>query len=88
MLLTTCAVCSAPLSDGVVQCVGCDIRFCGERCERMDRRRHGHGKVCGEIARRGGAEQYYADLKYEEAATEAVEACAEATAGKSQNIIS
>ena len=70
MLLTTCAVCSAPLSDGVVQCVDCATRYCGERCERMDRRRNGHGKVCGSIARGGGAEQYYADIKYEEAATD------------------
>ena len=82
MLLTTCTVCSAPLSDGVVQCVDCATRYCGERCERMDRRRNGHGKVCGNIARGGGAEQYHADKKYEEAATEAVEACAEETAGK------
>ena len=82
MLHTTCTVCSAPLSDGVVQCVDCATRYCGERCERMDRRRNGHGKVCGIIARGGGAEQYYADIKYEEAATEAVEACTEETAGK------
>ena len=82
MLLTTCAVCSTPLSDGVVQCADCATRYCGERCERMDRRRNGHGKVCGVIARGGGAEQYHADKKYAEAATEAIEACAEETAGK------
>ena len=38
--------------------------------------------MCSEIARAGGAEQYHADQRYVEAALDAIEECAEATAGK------
>ena len=67
MILTLCTACAAPLpEDGAVQCA-CATRYCSERCERYDRRRGGHGKVCGAIASGGGAEQYHAEKKYKEA---------------------
>ena len=83
MILTLCTACAAPLpEDGVVQCPACTTRYCSERCERYDRRRGGHGKICGAIASGGGAEQYQADKKYDEAVAAAVEECAEDTAGQ------
>jgi hypothetical protein len=83
MILTTCAVCAAPLAgDAPVSCVDCQTRYCSERCERYDRRRGGHGKICGAIASGGGAEQYHADKKYEEAVAVTVEECADDTAGQ------
>ena len=59
--------------------MGCRTRYCSDRCERYDRRRGGHGKICGAIASGGGAEQYHADKKHEDAVATAVEACAEDT---------
>ena len=83
MILTLCTACAAPLpEDDAVQCASCSTRYCSDRCERYDRRRGGHGKLCGAIASGGGAEQYHADKKYEEAVTVAVEECAEDTAGQ------
>ena len=83
MILTLCTACAAPLpEDGVVQCPACATRYCSERCERYDRRRGGHGKICGAIESSGGAEQHHANKKYEEAAAEAVEECAEDTEGQ------
>ena len=83
MILTLCTACAAPLpEDAAVQCAACATRYCSDRCERYDRRRGGHGKLCGAIASGGGAEQYHADKKYEEAVAEAVEECADDTAGQ------
>ena len=77
MLLTTCAACAKPIDhDASSRCVACETRYCSDRCQRYDRRRGGHGKICGAIASGGGAEQYHADKKYEEAVAVAVEACA------------
>ena len=78
MILTTCAVCAKPIEhdDASWRCVGCQTRYWSERCERYDRRRGGHGKICGAIASGGGAEQYHANKKYEEAVADAVEKCA------------
>ena len=82
MILTLCTACAAPLpEDDAVQCA-CATRYCSDRCERYDRRRGGHGKICGAIASGGGAEQYHADKKYEEAVADAVEECAEDTEGQ------
>ena len=73
MILTLCTACAAPLpEDDAVQCAACATRYCSDRCERYDRRR-GHGKICAAIASGGGAEQYHADKKYEEAVADAVE---------------
>ena len=83
MILTLCTACAAPLpEDGVVQCPACTTRYCSERCERYDRRRGGHGKICGAIESDGGAEQHHANKKYEEAVADAVEECADDTAGQ------
>ena len=82
MILTLCTACAAPLPEDAVRCAACATGYCSERCERYDRRRGGHGKICGAIASGGGAEQYQADKKYEEAVAEAVEECAEDTAGQ------
>ena len=85
MILTLCTACAAPLPDELddaVQCAACATRYCSDRCERYDRRRGGHGKLCGAIASGGGAEQYHADKKYEEAVADAVFECAEDTEGQ------
>ena len=83
MILTLCTACAAPLpEDDAVQCAACATRYCSDRCERYDRRRGGHGKICGAIASGGGAEQYNADKKYAEAVAEAVEECADDTEGQ------
>mmetsp|Transcript_16707 Transcript_16707/g.47723 ORF Transcript_16707/g.47723 Transcript_16707/m.47723 type:complete len:382 (+) Transcript_16707:346-1491(+) len=82
MILTLCTACAAPLPDEPMQCAECATRYCSERCERYDRRRGGHGKICGAVASGGGAEQYHADKKYKEAVAVAVEACAEDTKGQ------
>ena len=35
MILTTCAVCAAPLAgDAPAHCVDCQTRYCSERCDR------------------------------------------------------
>ena len=76
MILTLCTACAAPLPDepdDAVQCATCATRYCSDRCERYDRRRGGHGKICGAIESGGGAEQYHADKKYEEAVADAVD---------------
>ena len=82
MLFTRCTACAAQLPEDAVRCAACATGYCSERCERYDRRRGGHGKICGAIASSGGAEQYQADKKYEEAVAAAVEECAEDTAGQ------
>ena len=79
MILTLCTACAAPLPEDTVRCAACATGYCSERCERYDRRRGGHGKICGDVASGGGAEQYHADKKYEEAVVEAVEECADDT---------
>ena len=82
MILTLCTVCAAPLPEEAVRCSACATGYCSERCERSDRRRGGHGKICGAISSGGGAEQYHADKKYKEAVADAIEDCAEDTAGQ------
>ena len=85
MILTLSTACAAPLPDepdDAVQCAECATRYCSERCERYDRRRGGHGKICGAIASGGGAEQYNADKRYADAVADAVEECEEDTEGQ------
>jgi len=80
MILTTCAACAKPLEhDAPARCVGCQTRYCSDRCLRYHAHRGGHDDECEEIANGGGAEQYHADKKYEEAFVTATEACAEDT---------
>jgi hypothetical protein len=85
MILTLCTACAAPLPDepdDAVQCATCATRYCSDRCERYDRRRGGHGKICGAVASGGGAEPYHANKKYDEAVADAVEKCADDTQGQ------
>ena len=93
MIIINCANCAAPLphdNTGCVRylfeespaaCARCQTRYCDATCRRAHWR-DGHGQVCEEIARCGGAEQHNADQRYAEAAAAAIEACAEATAGR------
>ena len=77
-ILTTCAACAKALEhDAPTHCVNCQTRYCSDRCHRYDRRRGGHGKICGAIASGGGAEQHHANQKYDEAVADAVEICAD-----------
>ena len=57
------------------RCVRCHTRYCDAACQH-EHWANGHKKKCKKIARGGGAEQFYADKKAEEAADEAVAACA------------
>ena len=83
MILTTCAACAKPIEyDASARCVACQTRYCSDRCLRYHAHRGGHDDECEEIANGGGAEQYHADKKYEEAVADAVEECAEDTAGQ------
>ena len=83
MILTTCAACAKPLEhDASSRCVACETRYCSDRCLRYHAHRGGHDDECEEIANGGGAEQYHADKKYEEAVADAVEECAEDTEGQ------
>ena len=83
MILTTCAACAKPLEhDASSRCVACETRYCSDRCLRYHAHRGGHDDECEEIANGGGAEQHHANKKYEEAVAEAVEECAEDTAGQ------
>ena len=80
MILTTCAACAKPIDhDAPAHCVNCQTRYCSDRCLRYHAHRGGHDDECEEIANGGGAEQYHADKKYEEALVTATEACAEDT---------
>ena len=92
MIIINCAHCAAALphdNTGCVRylfeespaaCPRCQTRYCDATCRRAHWR-DGHGQVCEEIARCGGAEQHHADQRYAEAAAAAIEACAESTAG-------
>ena len=83
MILTHCAACAKPLEhDASSRCVGCQTRYCSDRCLRYHAHRGDHDDECEEIANGGGAEQYHADKKYEEAVADAVEECADDTAGQ------
>ena len=83
MILTTCAACAKPLEhDAPAHCVNCQTRYCSDRCLRYHAHRGGHDDECEDIANGGGAEQYHADKKYEEAVADAVEECAEDTDGQ------
>jgi len=82
MILTNCACCAAPLPHLAKQCSRCKTRYCGPACQAQHWKEGGHDKVCKTIKRGGGAEQYYANKKYAEAVSVAVEKCAEDTKGQ------
>ena len=73
-LLTTCAVCGKPVA--AKACARCKTLYCSQHCQQ-EHCNSGHKKMCKKIQRAGGAEQFYADAKFKEAADEAVAACAD-----------
>ena len=83
ILLTDCAACAAPLGlASGKKCSRCSTRYCGPACQKTHWEEGGHDKLCKQIRRGGGAEQYHADQEYKEAVAEAVEKCAEDTKGQ------
>ena len=80
--MTTCAACAKPIEYARARCVACETRYCSDRCLRYHAHRGGHDDECEEIASGGGAEQYHAEKKYEEAVADAVEECVEDTEGQ------
>ena len=82
MILTQCACCAPPLPHLAKQCSRCKTRYCGLACQAQHWKEGGHDKCCKPIRKGGGAEQYYANMKYATAAVVAVEACAEDTKGQ------
>ena len=83
MILTQCPVCAASLPALTAkQCSRCKTRYCGPECQKKHWKEGGHKDLCKEIKRGGGAEQYHADKKYEEAVADAVEECAGDTEGQ------
>jgi len=83
MILTQCAVCATELGLSLgKKCGRCSTRYCGAACQVQHWKEGGHDKLCKQIKRSGGAEQYNANEKYTEAVTVAAEACAEDTKGQ------
>jgi hypothetical protein len=64
------------------KCGRCSTRYCGAECQVQHWKEGGHDKLCKQIKKAGGAEQYNANKKYTEAVTIAAEACAEDTKGQ------
>ena len=82
MILTQCACCAAPLPHLAKQCSRCKTRYCGPACQAQHWKEGGHDKCCKQIRKGGGAEQYYANMKYATAVAAAVEKCAADTKGQ------
>ena len=82
MVLTQCAACAAPLGLSLgKKCGRCSTRYCGRTCQEYHWKEGGHDKLCKQIKRSGGAEQYNANNKYTEAVAAAVEKCEDDTKG-------
>ena len=86
MLRNKCAACATSLdsqdttscvrylyesTDALPGCVRCQTRYCSAACRRAHWR-DGHGQVCEEIARCGGAEQHNADQRFSKLADRAL----------------
>ena len=83
MVLTQCAACAAPLGLSLgKKCGRCSTRYCGRTCQEYHWKEGGHDKLCKQIKRSGGAEQYNANNKYTEAVAAAVEKCEDDTKGQ------
>jgi len=83
MILTQCAVCATELGLTLgKKCGRCSTRYCGAACQVQHWKEGGHDKLCKQIKKAGGAEQYNANNKYAEAVAVAAEACAEDTKGQ------
>mmetsp|Transcript_12239 Transcript_12239/g.36864 ORF Transcript_12239/g.36864 Transcript_12239/m.36864 type:complete len:80 (-) Transcript_12239:2-241(-) len=72
-ILSTCAVCGAEVATKA--CARCKTLYCSQHCQ-AEHWNTGHKKMCKKIQRAGGAEQFYADAKFMEAADAAVAFCA------------
>ena len=83
MILTQCTVCATELGLTLgKKCGRCSTRYCGPECQKQHWEGGGHDKLCKQIKKEGGAEQYNANNKYAEAVAVASEACAEDTNGQ------
>ena len=83
MILTQCAVCATELGLSLgKKCGRCSTRYCGPECQKKHWEEGGHDKLCKQIKKEGGAEQYNANQKYAEAVAVAVEKCADDTKGQ------
>ena len=83
MILTQCAVCATELGLTLgKKCGRCSTRYCGAACQVQHWKEGGHDKLCKQIKKAGGAEQYNANKKYAESVTVAAEACADDTKGQ------
>ena len=83
MILTHCAVCATDLGLSLgKKCGRCSTRYCGPECQVQHWKEGGHDKLCKQIKKAGGAEQYNANTKYTEAVSVAAAACAEDTKGQ------
>ena len=75
MILTQCAFCAADLGLSLgKKCGRCATRYCGAECQKQHWESGGHDKLCKQIKKAGGAEQYNANKNYAEALVVAVEA--------------
>ena len=83
MILTQCVVCATELGLSLgKKCGRCSTRYCGPECQVQHWKEGGHDKLCKQIKKAGGAEQYNANKKYSEAVAVAATACAEDTKGQ------
>ena len=83
MILTQCVVCATELGLTLgKKCGRCSTRYCGPECQVQHWKEGGHDKLCKQIKKAGGAEQYNANKKYTEAVAAAVEKCADDTKGQ------
>ena len=79
-LVSTCAVCAAPVeAESGVECGQCQTLYCGAACQGADVR---HSQVCNQIAGAGGARQVYVNTETAAAADAARAACAQDLAGQ------
>ena len=74
MDISACGACAKP--SATLKCARCKTAYCSKICQASDWKA-GHKTLCKKITRAGGAEQYHADTKAEEAADAAIAACAE-----------
>ena len=64
------------------KCGRCSTRYCGPECQKQHWEEGGHDKLCRQIKKAGGAEQFHANQKYAEAVAVAVEKCVDDTKGQ------
>ena len=79
-MITICTTCGAPLAHDAPppRCARCGKPYCSLTC-LIESNRSGHEFFCNTVQRCGGAEQFHADGKYEEAVEVAVAKCADDT---------